>query len=485
MAYRDLQEFMDRLESIGELVRIKEPVSPELEITEITSRDCKDHGPALLFENIPGYSMPVLTNAFGSLKRMSLALDTSNLDNLGEKVLDFIESEKPDCLIKRLGLSAGIRGMKGAAATLVREAPCQEVVLEGDDVNLRILPVLKCWPGDGGPFITLPLVFTGDPETGTRNAGMYRMQVYDEKTTGMHWYAGTGGAGHYRKAEKRNEPLEAAVVLGPDPAMTYAATAPLPKGVDEVLFAGFLGDAPVEMVKCRTVDLEVPASAQVVLEGHVEPGERRIEGPFGNHTGFYSPREEYPVFHITCMTTRKRPVYPATIAGPPPQEDCYMAKATERLFLPLIKKSLPEISDINLPVEGIFNNLAFVSINKRYPGQARKVMQGLWGLGRMMFFRIICIFDREVDVQDAGQVLWHLGNNVEPRRDICFIDGPVDSLNWTSPITGYGSRMGIDCTKKLKEECFDCRRRPEVMEMDAEVRAKVDALWPALGLSAK
>ena len=485
MAYRDLQEFMDRLESIGELIRIKEPVSPELEITEITGRDCKEHGPALLFENVPGYSMPVLTNAFGSLKRMALALDTSNLDNLAEKVLDFIEAEKPDCLIKRLGLSAGIRRMNSAVPRLVREAPCQEVVLEKGDVNLGILPVLKCWPGDGGPFITLPLVITRDPETGTRNVGMYRMQVYDEKTTGMHWYAGRGGAGHYRKAEKRNESLEAAVVLGPDPAMTYAATAPLPDGVDEVLFAGFLRDAPLELVKCRTVDLKVPASAQMVLEGHVKPGERCMEGPFGNHTGFYSPRDEYPVFHITCMTMRKEPVYPATVAGPPPQEDCYMAKATERLFLPMIKKSLPEIADINLPVEGIFNNLAFISIEKRYPGQARKVMQGLWGLGWMMFCKIICIFDREVDVQDVNQVLWRLGNNMDPRRDVCFTDGPVDSLNWASPLPGYGSRMGIDCTRKLKEEYFSNRRRPEIMEMDPGVRAKVDALWPALGLSAK
>lgn len=485
MAYRDLQEFMDKLESAGELMRIKEPVSPELEITEITNRNCKEHGPALLFENVPGYTMPILTNAFGSMKRMAFALEASNLDNLGEEVLDFIDAEKPDCLLKRLGLNTGIRRLRNAAPRLVREGPCQEVIFEADDVNLGILPILKCWPGDGGPFITLPLVFTRDPETGMRNVGMYRMQVYNENTTGMHWYASRGGAGHYRKAEKRNEPLEVAVVLGPGPAMTYAATAPLPDGIDEVLFAGFLRDAPVELVKCRTVDLEVPSSAQMVLEGYVKPGERHMEGPFGNHTGSYSPPDKYPVFHITCMTMRKRPVYSATIAGPPPQEDCYMAKATERLFLPMIKRSLPEIADINLPVEGIFNNLAFVSIDKRYPGQARKVLQGLWGLGRMMFCKIICIFDREVDVQDVRQVLWRLGNNVDPRRDICFTDGPVDSLNWASPLSGYGSRMGIDCTRKLKEECFNDRRSPEAMEMDPDVRAKVDALWPALGLPVK
>ncbi len=481
MAYTDLQDFLKRLEKLGELKRIKEPVSPELEITEITDRVCKMHGPALFFENVPGYKMPVLMNAFGSFKRMSLALEVPNLDSLGQEILDFIEAEAPDTLIKKLKMVPKLKRMTNAMPKMVKKGPCQEIVLKEDEVDLGLLPVLKCWPEDGGPFITLPVVFTKHPETGIRNVGMYRMQVYDKNTTGMHWHTHKGGAHHYRVAERLGQDLQVAVAIGPDPAMTYAATAPLPDDIDEVLFAGFLRESPVELVKCKTVDLEVPASSQIVLEGYVKPGERRIEGPFGDHTGYYSLADEYPVFHITCMTMRSDAIYPATIVGQPPQEDCYMAKATERLFLPMIKKTLPEIVDMNLPMEGVFHNLAFISIDKRYPGHARKVMHALWGLGQMMFCKIICIFDREVDVQDLGQVLWRLGNNIDPRRDIVFTDGPVDALDHAAPLPHYGSKMGIDCTRKWKEEGFE-RDWPNVIEMSLEVKKKIDSIWKKLGI---
>ncbi len=481
MAYTDLQDFLKRLEKLGELKRIKEPVSPELEITEITDRVCKMHGPALFFENVPGYKMPVLMNAFGSFKRMSLALEVPNLDSLGQEILDFIEAEAPDTLIKKLKMVPKLKRMANAMPKMVKKGACQEIVLKEDEVDLGLLPVLKCWPDDGGPFITLPVVFTKHPETGIRNVGMYRMQVYDRNTTGMHWHTHKGGAHHYRVAERLGQDLQVAVAIGPDPAMTYAATAPLPDDIDEVLFAGFLRESPVELVRCKTVDLEVPASSQIILEGYVKPGERRIEGPFGDHTGYYSLADEYPVFHVTCMTMRSDAIYPATIVGQPPQEDCYMAKATERLFLPMIKKTLPEIVDMNLPMEGVFHNLAFISIDKRYPGHARKVMHALWGLGQMMFCKIICIFDREVNVQDIGQVLWRLGNNIDPRRDIVFTDGPVDALDHAAPLPHYGSKMGIDCTRKWKEEGFE-RDWPNVIEMDPEVKKKIDSIWKKLGI---
>jgi 4-hydroxy-3-polyprenylbenzoate decarboxylase len=481
MAYRSLQHFMDVLEKHGELTRITEPVRPYLEITEITDRVCKRGGPALLFEQVPGYDMPVLMNAFGSITRMCLALEVENYEEISEELLSFLEAEAPDTLIKKLKLLPKLRRLANIFPKTVSKAPCQEVVFQGDEVDLTKIPVLTCWPLDGGPFITLPAVFTHHPETGRRNVGMYRLQVYDRNTTGMHWHRHKGGAHHYRVAEARGERLPLAVAIGPDPAVTYAATAPLPEDLDEIIFAGFLRQEPVEMVPCVSVPLMVPASSQIVLEGYVEPGERRIEGPFGDHTGYYSLADEYPVFHVTTLTRRRQAVYPATIVGRPPMEDCFMAKATERLFLPLIKKTLPEIVDLNLPVEGVFHNLAFVAIDKRYPGHARKVMHALWGLGQMMFTKIILVFDKEVDVQDLSQVLWRLGNNVDPRRDAVFVDGPVDALDHASPLPHFGSKMGIDCTRKWPEEGFT-REWPEVIMMDPEVKRKVDELWPKLGL---
>lgn len=484
MGYRDLQEFVRLLELEGELEHIGERVDPYLEITEITDRVVKAKGPALLFENVRGHELPVLANVFGSEHRISFALGVPNLDDLGGVVLDFLETEAQGTLLKKLDITQRLTRLESALPKLVQNASCQDVVFEADAVDLFRLPIPYFWPGDGGPSITLPVVFTRHPETGARNAGMYRMQVFDRRTTGIHWYPGKGGALHYRAAEGLGRRLEIAAAIGPEPAMTYAATAPLPQGVDEVRFAGYLRDQPVELVKCLTVDLEVPASSQIVLEGYVEPGERRMEGPFGNHTGYYSVADEYPVFHVTCMTHRRDAVYPATIVGRPPQEDCYIAKATVRLFLPFLKKGVPEIVDMNLPLEGIFGNLAFVSIDKRFPGHARKVIHALWGRGQTMFSKILCIFDADTDVQDLSQVLWRLGTNVDPRRDVVFADDPVDALNHAAPSPMYGSTMGIDCTRKWPEEGIS-RRWPEVMEMDPAVRERVDRLWPKLGLGRK
>ena len=482
MGYKSLQHFVEVLEKQGELVRIKEPVSPYLEITEITDRVSKKFGPALLFENVPGYDMPVLMNAFGSMRRMCLALEVNNLEEIASEIMSFLEAEAPDTLIKKLKLLPKLARLGNIFPKTVSRAPCQEVILRDEEVDLTRVPVLTCWPQDGGPFITLPLVITHHPETGKRNVGMYRLQVFDKQTTGMHWHRHKGGAWHYRVAEQRGERLPVAVAIGADPATIYAATAPLPEDLDEIIFAGFLRQEPVEMVPCVSVPLMVPASSQMVLEGYVEPGERRVEGPFGDHTGYYSLPDDYPVFHVTTMTRRRQPIYPATIVGQPPMEDCFMAKATERIFLPLIQKTLPEIVDLNLPVEGVFHNLAFVSIDKRYPGHARKVMYALWGLGQMMFTKMILIFDKEVNVQDLSQVLWRLGNNVDPRRDVVFVDGPVDALDHASPLPHYGSKMGVDCTRKWPEEGFT-RDWPPVIDMDPETKKKVDELWPKLGLS--
>ncbi len=479
MAYRDLNEFISDLEKKGELLHIKEPVSPYLEITEITDRVCKEHGPALLFENVRGYNIPVLTNAFGSYRRMCLALGVNRLEEIGEEIDNFFQAEAPDSLIKKLKLIPKLKRLSNVFPKLVKKAPCQEVVLMDKDVDLGKFPILHCWPKDGGPFITLPLVFTKHPITGVRNVGMYRLQVYDKNTTGMHWHPHKGGAQHYRVSERLGKRLEVAVAIGPDPATTYAATAPLPEDMDEILFSGFIRNEPVEMVKCITIDHEVPAHSQIILEGYVEPYERRLEGPFGDHTGYYSLPDEYPVFHITCITHRKDLIYPATIVGRPPMEDCYMAKATERIFLPLIKKQLPEIVDINLPIEGVFHNLALVSIDKRYPGHAKKVMHALWGLGQMMFTKIIIVFDKEVDVQNISEALWRLGNNIDPKRDIVFSEGPVDALDHAAPQPLFGSKMGIDATRKWKEEGFK-RQWPDVIEMDKEIKEKIDHLWKKL-----
>ena len=484
MAYKDLREFIKELEKRGLLKRVTAPVDPELEIAEINDRVVKAGGPALIFENPKGSRVPCAVNLFGSYERMKLALEVEDLDDIGARMLEFLEPEIPSNLIEKLKALPKLKRLADFIPKHVKSGPCKEVVIrqeQNQNPTLDAYPILKTWPMDGGRFITLPMVFTRDPETGERNCGMYRMQVFDGRTTGMHWHMHKDGARHYRKAARLGKRLDVAVVIGSDPASMYSATAPLPEGIDEMLFAGFLRGAPVELVKCETSDIEVPANSEIVLEGYCEPGEMRLEGPFGDHTGYYSLADMYPVFHITCITSRKDPIYPATIVGKPPMEDCYIAKATERIFLPLIKKQLPEIVDMNLPLEGVFHNMAIVSIDKRYPGHARKVMYALWGMGQLSFVKMIIVVDGWVNVQDTSEVLWRLGNNTDPKRDVVIVEGPLDCLEHASAIPAYGGKMGIDATKKTAQEGFS-REWPPDIEMAAEIKSLVDSRWKDYGL---
>lgn len=477
MAYPDLRAFVNKLEKKRLLKRISTEVDAYLEITEITDRVCKRGGPALLFENVKGYDMPVLTNMFGSLERMQLALEVDSLDRIGEDLINLIQPpELPTSLMDKLKTLPKLAQLSSFLPKYVKTGPCKEVINK-DNPSLARLPVLHCWPEDGGPFITLPLVFTRDPVTGRRNVGMYRMQVYDDRTTGMHWHIHKDAAEHYRKNGGK---MPVAVALGCDPATIYAATAPLPHGVDEILFAGFLRKEPVEMVKCETVDLEVPARAEIILEGYVDPAESRLEGPFGDHTGYYSLADQYPVFHLTCLTHRKNPIYPATIVGRPPMEDAYLGKATERIFLPLMRLQLPEIVDLNMPPEGVFHNCVIVSIRKSYPGQARKVMCALWGMGLMMLAKLIIVVDADVDVQNLSEVMWRVFNNIDPRRDVMMTEGPLDALDHSSPLPHYGSKMGIDATTKWKEEGH-LREWPKDIVMSTEIKELVDRKWRSYG----
>jgi 4-hydroxy-3-polyprenylbenzoate decarboxylase len=485
MAYRGFGEFIETLEKRGELKRIRQRVSPELEITEIADRVVKAGGPALLFENVEGSQFPLIINAFATRKRMSLALSVEDLDEHARRIeeLTKLPGNMPGSLLGKALLLPGLAqiGQSAAPKVISRSAPCQEVVKLGPDAKLSELPILKCWPLDGGRFITLPLVFTQDPESGKRNVGMYRVQVYDDRTAGMHWQRHKVGSRHYASSEAQGKDIPVAIVLGGDPAITYSATAPLPDEIDELAFAGFLRQKAVNLVRCKTQPLDVPADAEFVIEGYVPAGERRTEGPFGDHTGFYTLEEEYPIFKVTAITHRKDAIYPATIVGRPPMEDGWLGKATERLFLPLVRLFVPEILDYNLPVEGVFHNLCIVKIKKRYPGHAQKVMHALWGLGQMMFTKIIVVVDDWVDVQNLQEVLWVTANNIDPERDVCLVRGPLDVLDHASRAMGFGSKMGIDATKKLPEEGFS-RPWPPVITMDDDTRRRVDELWTSLGL---
>ncbi len=483
MAYASFQDFLTRLEREGELRKVTEPVSPYLEITEVADRMMKrpGGGKALLFERPTGYDIPVAINSFGSRRRMSMALGVDDVEEIAAEIEDLLKPEVPAGFVDKLKMLPKLGRMATMPPKTVSSGICQEVVLKGDQVDLTKLPVLHCWPQDGGPFITLPLVFTYDPTSGKRNVGMYRIQIFDRNTTAMHWQLHKVGAEHHRRSEERGERIQVAVVLGGDPALTYSATAPLPPIIDEMLFAGFLRHKPVELVKCKTVDILVPADAEIVLEGYVNPGERRPEGPFGDHTGYYTLEEPYPVFHVTAMTHRRNPVYPATIVGRPPMEDAWLGKATERIFLPLIRLMVPELVDLNLPVEACFHNLALVSIRKRYPGHAFKVMNAIWGLGQLMFTKMIFVFDADVNVQNMDECLWRATNNIDPERDMLVTRGPIDVLDHASREMGFGSKIGFDCTRKLPAEGFH-REWPDVIEMSPDVKKRIDELWPKLGL---
>ncbi|MGB6192726.1 MAG: UbiD family decarboxylase [Terracidiphilus sp.] len=546
MAYDDLRDWIRTLEKHGELKRIREEVSPELEITEITDRVSKigatgranahgkaapaqyaPGGPALLFENVKGHpGHKVLINQFGSERRMALALGVERVDEIAGRIVGLMNIKAPEGFFDKLKMLPQLGALTSAFPRTVaaKDAPCKEVILR-DNFDLNAFPILKCWPHDGGRFITLPCVHTRDPRNVRRNIGMYRMQVYDGKTTGMHWQRQKVAAEHYREALRnaasaeaentkaarvaimaesaggavsipdgptgglpqvalgklKGSRLEVAVAIGTDPATTFSAIVPAPPEVEEFMIAGFLRGKPVEIIKCETVDIEVPAHAEIVLEGYVELGELRSEGPFGDHTGFYTMTDEYPVFHLTCITHRKDPIYAATIVGKPPMEDAWMGKAVARIFLPAMKMTIPELVDIHLPVEAVFHNLMIVSIRKSYPGQARKVMNAIWSLGQAMFTKCIIVVDEDCDVQNISDVVLRVTNNIDPERDIQFTLGPIDSLDHASRLPNYGSKMGIDATRKWKAEGFE-RPWPAMIEMDRATREKIDAIWEKLGL---
>jgi 4-hydroxy-3-polyprenylbenzoate decarboxylase len=488
VAYKDLREFIARLEREGELKRIPVEVDVDLEITEITDRVSKAGGPALWFEKPRSakdgvtYSMPLVINMLGSKKRMELALDISSLQDVARRIEDLLDMKPPEGFFDKVRLLPKISELGSFFPKQVRSGPVKEVI-ERDNVSLRTLPIMKCWPQDGGRFITFPLVITRSPKTGRRNVGCYRMQVYDDRTTGMHWQIHKGGAEHFRWLERQGKGrrMDVAVAIGADPVTMFSGILPLPEDVDEFLFAGFLRQEPVELVKCETVDLEVPAHAEIVLEGYVDLDDLRAEGPFGDHTGYYSLEDKFPAFHLTCLTRRQNPIYVSTIVGPPPMEDYWMGHAVERIFLPLLRKQLPEVVDMHLPAEGIFHNLMIVSIRKSYPGHARKVMNALWGLPGAMFTKCLVVVDDDVDVHNLREVAWKAFTHIDPERDIQFVLGPVDQLEHASRLPSFGSKMGVDATRKWPSEGFT-RPWPDEIKMDPEVKNKINALWKQLGL---
>jgi 4-hydroxy-3-polyprenylbenzoate decarboxylase len=474
---RDLRDWIALLEREGELVRISAEVDPHLEITEIVDRTVKAAGPALLFERPRGSEHQLLINQFGTERRMCLAFGVERLDDVAKKLADVIEMQPPQGLVEKVRGLQKLKSIADSRPKLVRSGPCQEVILTGDEVDLDLLPIQTCWPGDAAPFVTLPAVITRDPKTGTRNVGMYRMQKIDQRSTYMHWQIHKDGRMDYLATDGR---LEVAVALGLDPITTYAASAPLPKHIDELMLAGFLRGDAVDLVKGKTVDLEVPANAEIVLEGYVEAGDEGIEGPFGDHTGYYSPPEPFPVFHLTAITMRRDAIYPSIVVGKPPAEDAWLGKATERIFLPAVRMSVPEIVDYDLPVAGAFHNCAIVSIRKTFPGQAQKIMHAVWGLGMLSLTKCVVVVDEWVDVHDYGEVFFRVTANVDPKRDVLLSEGPLDHLDHAPGTQFVGGKLGIDATHKLPEE--GAREWPPEIEMSDEVKDLVALRWSEYGL---
>jgi 4-hydroxy-3-polyprenylbenzoate decarboxylase len=488
MAYKNLSEFISALDDAGELRRVSVQVSRDLEITEITDRLSKgevDENKALLFENVEGFDTPVLINALGSERRMAMALGVKSLEELNEKLSALVDMRLPEGMGGTLSRAAELFGALrsiGLKPDKVRQGACQEVVLT-DEASLNLLPILKCWPDDGGRFITMMQVITRDPATNQRNVGMYRVQVYDDRTAAMHWQRHKGGAEHERLAGEANQSkIPAAIVLGGDPTQMWCASAPLPPGIDEYLLAGWLRGKPVSFVDCVSQPLEVPANAEIIIEGYVDTEDKRLEGPFGDHTGFYTPADTFPTFHVTAITHRKDPVYPAIVVGKPPMEDYWMGKATERLFLPLMKIFMGEIVDVNMPAEGVFHNLIIVSIKKRFPGHPFKVCYGLWGLGLMMLTKAIVIVDHDVDVHDLSEIGWRVLGNVDWRRDAIIVDGPVDQLDHSAVRESFGGKIGIDATAKGEADAH-VRGWPDELEMTEDIKSLVDQKWDSYDLS--
>ncbi len=487
MAFKDLRDFIQLLEQHHQLTRVTAPVSAELEITEITDRISK--GPAeknlaLMFAHVTGSQMPLLINAFGSARRMAWALGVDDLDELNHRLGRLIDPRLPDGLGQTLErgrdllaalLSTGMRPKS------VKNGPVQEVI-HTENAALDFMPVLKCWPKDGGRFITLPQVITRNPQTGVRNVGMYRLQVLDSTTLLVHWQRHKGGADHALRAKAiHQDKIPAVIALGGDPASMWCASAPLPPEIDEYLLAGYLRGGPIEFIRCISQPLEVPAQAEIAIEGYVDLSDYRPEGPFGDHTGYYTPVESFPTFKVTAITHRKDPIYPATVVGIPPMEDAWMGKATERLFLPLIRLFMPEIIDVHMPAEGVFHNLVLVRLAKRYPGHARKVIHGIWGLGLLTLAKAVVVVDEWVDVQNLSQTAWQVLGNVDWNRDIVVGPGPVDHLDHAATSHSFGGKIGVDATAKLPEEGYN-RDWPEVVSMPPEIKQRIDELWGSLGL---
>ena len=483
MHFKDIRQFIEFLDARGDLKRITAMVDSDLEITEITDRMIKSGGPALLFENVAGFDTPVAINLMGTHQRTAWALGVENIDDLTSRVRKLLGLAQgpPSGLMGKVRALGDLVSVARTQPKIVRRAPCQDVVVTEKDVDLNILPALKCWPDDAGRYITLPLVVSRDPESGRRNVGIYRMQIFDRNTTGMHWQTHKGGAHHYRVGEsQRLQKLEVAVALGGDPTAIWSGSMPLPPDMDEFAIAGLIREEPVELVKCKTVDLEVPAHAEYVLEGYVTPGELRPEGPFGDHTGYYSPAEDYPVFHVTTITHRKNPIYPTTMVGRPPTEDFYMGKAAERIMLPILQMALPEIVDMNMPAEGAFHNLLIVSMRKEYPGHAQKVMHALWGMGLLMLTKTIIVVDHDVNIQNPSEVAWRVTNNINPATDITFAEGPIDDLDHATPIPKFGSKMGIDATAKGITDGRSREWPPDIV-MSEDIKTLVDHRWKEYG----
>jgi 4-hydroxy-3-polyprenylbenzoate decarboxylase len=484
VAYRDLRDFIARLEKEGELKRISAEVDPVLEISEITDRVTKAGGPALLFERPKGSRHALLINMLGSERRVNLALEVNEIDEVAARIRSYLDFQSPQGLLEKLKMLPKLAELGAFFPKPVKSGPVKEVIRKRD-FSLLEFPILKCWPQDGGRFITWPLVITKNPETGKRNVGVYRLQVFDEQSTAMHWQTQKHGAEHFRRAQARQGEgrMEVAVAIGSDPVTCLSGVLPVPPDMDEMMFAGFLRREPVETAPCETVDLAVPANAEIVLEGYVELNEFRTEGPFGDHTGFYSLESPYPVFHVTCVTHRKDPIYLTTLVGPPPQEDFFMGHAIERMFLPLMKMQYPEIVDVAMPAEGIFHNLMIVSIRKSYPGHARKIMNAIWSLGQAMFTKVLVVVDHDANVQNFREVVWKALCAIDPERDVQFALGPADTLDHAARMQDFGSKMGIDATRKWASEGFT-RRWPDEIRMSGEVKRRVDELWWQLGLGA-
>jgi 4-hydroxy-3-polyprenylbenzoate decarboxylase len=478
MAFDSLSEFLDALEAKGDLLRIRRPIQRDLEITELTQRVVRRDGPALLFENVVDSPYPVAMNVLGSARRIAWALGDATVDATAERIARLVHLRPP------AGIVGALRDLGGTLETLetlrslgpkrVRSGPCQEV--EEPTVDLGRLPILRCWPKDGGRTITFPIVITKDPESGEQHTGIYRLQQYGPDTLGMHFQIHRVGANNYRKWAARGERMEIAAVLGADPVTLFSGLAPVPEGISNFVFASFLRQSPLELVRARTVDIEVPAQAEIVLEGYVDPVERQVEGPFGDHTGYYSAPEEFPVFHVTHITHRAHPIYLSTVTGKPPTEDAILGKAVERVFLPVVRLVLPEIVDMELPLEGLFINVVVVSIRKAYPDHPRKVMHALWGLGQMMFARYIVVVDQDVNVHDLSEVLYRVGLQADPGRDFEIVQGPVDQLSISNPIPNLGAKVGIDATRKRIEDGFP-RPWPEEIRMDPAVVERITKWW--------